>query len=487
MKILFLASEVFPYSKTGGLGDVAGALPAALARLGHEVLVATPLYGSVDAKELEPTGKTLPLRFPFGREVARFRIHAPRPNLRVLFVESDRFFARPGIYGGPAGEYEDNHLRFGFFSMAALSGAMLMDFLPDVVHLNDWQTGIAAVALGRGYGGTALGQARSIFTIHNLAYQGVFPKRAMTELGLPWELFTSDGLEFYDQLNFMKAGLTYSDVLTTVSRRYAEEIQTPEAGWGLDGLLRDRAKSLFGILNGVDVEEWNPSDDPHLPAGFDADDTSGKRLCRARLLEHYGLSAPDSAPVYGIVSRFATQKGFDILFPALPALLAEEVRLVVLGSGDPRYVDGFRALAAQFPGKLGLQVGYDVALSHLVEAGSDFFLMPSQYEPCGLNQMYSLLYGTVPIVRATGGLDDTVIDLTAPTGNGIKFGPYEPQALQDALKRSLALFKEASTLREVRRRGMAADFSWERSARQYEALYRGVLHTNDLPKAKKAK
>jgi starch synthase len=491
MKILFLASEVVPYSKTGGLADVAGALPAALAELGHEVVVATPHYSGLRTRApLEKLEQTLLLRFPIGSETATFALARQTPRHRVLFVGNERFFARPGLYGGERGDFPDNHLRFAFFTMASLSATSILRFDPEVVHFNDWQTGLGPVALQRGYQGTLLREARTVFTIHNLAYQGVFPKRAMDELGLPWELFVPTGFEFYDQLNFLKAGIAFADGLTTVSPRYAQEIQTPEAGWGLDGMLRMRNHDLYGILNGVDVNEWDPSKDRHIPFHFDASDLSGKVKCKAKLLEHFHLSAANGGPgppLFGIISRLASQKGFDLLLPALSWLLEQDVQFVALGSGDPRYEQGLRALQRGFPDKVGLFIGYDVDLSHLIEAGSDFFLMPSLYEPCGLNQMYSLLYGTVPIVRRVGGLEDTVIDVDEPAGNGIKLGPFDPGALVAALRRALALYADQPRFEAVRVRGMRSDFSWQHSAREYEAVYRGLPPGHDLPKVEKAK
>ncbi|MGA9522999.1 MAG: glycogen synthase GlgA [Myxococcaceae bacterium] len=467
MRILFLASEVVPFSKTGGLADVAGALPAALAKLGHEVVVATPLYGSIRSVRIEPLGKKFTLRFPFGDATAELHEARLSPNHRVLFIGNGPLFGRPGIYGERSGEYPDNHRRFAFFSMAALTAAQHIGFAPDVVHLNDWQTGLGALALRRGYRGTSLEGTRSVFTIHNMAYQGVFPKQAMRDLGLPWELFTVGGLEFYDQVNFLKAGLVYSDALTTVSRRYAEEIQTPEAGWGLDGLLRARSARLFGILNGVDTQEWNLRSDPLLPG-------TDKATCKRVLAERFGLELPPEPPgppVFGIVSRLASQKGLELVFPLLERLLKEDVRLVMLGNGDPQLENRFRAAAERYPGKVGVYIGYDNPLSHLIEAGSDFFLMPSLYEPCGLNQMYSLLYGAVPIVRAVGGLDDTVIDASQPEGNGFKFGPFTVEALEEAIGRALALYRDPQRLADVRQRGMHSDFSWDRSARRYLEVY----------------
>lgn len=489
MKILFLSSEVVPWSKTGGLADVAGALPGALAGLGHEVLVATPHYAGISPEGLEPVGAPLTLRFPFGQQTATFHLATPAPRYRVLFVGNEGFFGREGLYGDAGGDFGDNHRRFAFFTMAALSGSQLTTFPADIVHLNDWQTGLAAVALRRGYRGTGLAQAKTVFTIHNLAYQGMFPKAAMTDLGLPWDVFVPGGVEFYDQLSFLKAGLSYSDALTTVSERYAQEIRTPEAGWGLDGLLRARSQDLHGILNGVDVEEWNPATDRHLPATFDANDLSGKRACKQALLSRYGLPAQPEAPLFGIISRMVSQKGFDILLPVVQRLLKEgtAMRLVVLGTGEPRFEGAFAQLARTYPEKVSVQIGYDVGLSHLIEAGSDFFFMPSLYEPCGLNQMYSLLYGTIPIVRAVGGLDDTVIDFSAPGGNGVKFGAFSEAALYEATLRAIALYAQPDVLDEVRRRGLRGDFSWSRSAARYASLYESLLPRPAIPKVTKAK
>jgi starch synthase len=469
MRVLFLASEVAPFSKTGGLGDVAGALPAALAALGHEVQVVSPLYQLVPRDGLveEPGG--LSLQFPFGGVSVRFRSRASAERLTHVFVDVPECFERDRLYG-----YPDDARRFTAFTMAALSHAQACGFVPDVVHGNDWPVGLAALALCRGYAHTPLGRARTVFTIHNLAYQGNFPKSEVEALGLPWSLFTVDGVEFYDQLSFMKAALRTFDVLTTVSPSYAQEIQTPLGGHGLDGVLRSRAKDLHGILNGVDVREWNPATDVLLPARFTGVDLSGKAVCRAALLEAYGLepARPDQ-PVFGVVGRMVEQKGVDLLQAVLPRVLEQGARAVVLGSGEPAFEAKWRELAARFPTRLGVRVGFDNVLAHLIEAGSDFFLMPSRFEPCGLNQMYSLLYGAVPVVREVGGLRDTVVDISRSGGTGIVFSEPTAEGLARAVLRAIELFRQPDAYRQVQRRGMAQDFSWERSAKAYEALYRG--------------
>ena len=474
MRILFLASEVAPFSKTGGLGDVAKALPAALARSGHEVRVVTPLYASVRG-ELEPSGQTLQLRFPYGVEQAGLAVARPAPGHEVWFIDHPGYFGRPSLYTPDW----DEHRRFGFFSVAALQAAQRMGFLPDIIHLNDWQCGLAAVALKARFAATALGAARSVFTIHNLAYQGTFPKSVMDDLGLPWSLFHAGGLEFYDTVNFMKAGITSADALTTVSPSYAREIQTKEFGCMLEGVIRARADRLTGILNGIDDEEWDPAQDPLIPARYDAFDFAGKAVCKAALRRRFGFPEPDllsPRPLFCAVSRLTAQKGVDLVLAALPWMLFRaDFEVVLLGSGEEHYEQGLRALASRFPGRVAVHIGFDNALSHQVEAGGDFFLMPSQYEPCGLNQMYSLRYGTVPIVRATGGLDDSVRDAGLPDGDGFKFEHFQPDALAWAMSRALEVWRTGDVLEALRRRGMAQDFSWRVSARRYEQLYASLL------------
>ncbi|MCP3103604.1 glycogen synthase GlgA [Myxococcus sp. K15C18031901] len=475
MKILFISSEVAPFSKTGGLGDVAGALPAALAALGHDVKVVTPRYRDVrDTGRLSPTGHSLQLRFPFGEQGGPILSARLSEKLEVLFLENAAFYGdRPGLYGDAFGEFGDNARRFAYLSVGALQAAQRLGFIPDIVHANDWQTGLVPVALRRGFQSTALSRAKSVFTIHNLAYQGHFSKHVMAELGLPWDLFTADGgLEFYDTVNLLKGGLVFSDAITTVSPTYAREIQTPEQGYGLDGLLRHRAHRLTGILNGIDTQEWNPVTDPHLPARYSARELDGKDRCKRELLSRFGLAWSD-APVFGIVSRLAWQKGVDLLLEALPVALQADIRFVAVGSGEAPLEEGLRALQARFPKQVSVHLGFDTALSHLVEAGADFFLMPSRYEPCGLNQMYSLRYGTVPVVRATGGLVDTVEGGLG--GNGILFEAFHKAALVAAFRRALALYADPPRLTEFRRRGMDKDFSWDASASRYVALYQSLV------------
>jgi starch synthase len=471
MRLLFLSSEVAPYSKSGGLGDVAGSLPAAMAALGHEVKVLSPLYRSVSRLGLGPASEPLAIHFPFGAVEATFREAAVEPGLTQVFVDIPASFDRATYYG-----FGDDDLRFAGYTMAALSWAQRSGFEADVVWCHDWQTGLAPLALRTGYGHAPLGRARTIFTIHNLAYQGNFPRQAMETLGIPWSHFTPDGVEFWGQLGFLKAGLRYADLLTTVSPSYAREIQTPEGGMGLDGLLRSRASRLSGVLNGVDTREWNPATDVLLPARFSALDLAGRSANRAALLAAFGLDAPGPGfPLFGVVGRMVDQKGADLMQSALPAFLEQGAGVVVLGSGEADIVERWKALQQRFPRRLGLRLGFDNALAHLIEAGSDFFLMPSRFEPCGLNQMYSLLYGSVPVVRAVGGLQDTVTDVQVPDGTGIVFGPPTVPALVQALLRAVELYRSPSQLRAVQARGMARDLSWAAAAKAYQALLEAPL------------
>ncbi|HYV48723.1 MAG TPA: glycogen synthase GlgA [Myxococcaceae bacterium] len=478
MKILFISSEVAPFSKTGGLGDVAGALPAALAKLGHEVKVVTPLYATVRQPDIAPLGVSFRLRFPVTELYVELYASHMAPGHQVVLLHHPGLYGRNGVYGDQYGEFGDNHLRFGLLTVGALSACQALRWDPDVVHLNDWPTGLGAIALRRGYAGTPLARARTVFTIHNLAYQGLFPKRVMDELGLPWDLFRHDGLELFDAVNFLKAGVAWSDAITAVSQRYAQEIMTPDLGCSLDDFIRARAGKLHGILNGVDYSEWDPSSDRHLPAHFTPEDLAGKAACKADLRGRFALPKQTEAwPLYGIVSRLVDQKGVDLLVSAMHGALAEwQLNFIALGSGDSRLEHSLNELRARYPDRVGVYVGFDTKLSHLIEAGSDFFCMPSRYEPCGLNQMYSLRYGTVPIVRATGGLDDTVVDVGHPAeGTGIKFDHFTRDDLHHALWRGLHLYGHPEWLDQVRRRGMRADFSWERSAKKYESLYQSLL------------
>ena len=465
MRILFISSEVAPFSKTGGLGDVAGALPRALARRGHDVRVVTPLYESVKRDGLKPFGEPVRLTFPFGAVEVRSQRH--ESEVETVFVEQQSAFGRKGIYG-----HDDDSRRFTVLSLAALAFEQRDGFRPDVVQGNDWQTGPALLALRLGYGATTLGRPKRVMTIHNLAYQGTFAKSEMDALGIPWSMFNVDGVEFFDHLSFMKAGLTSADLITTVSPSYAREIQTPAFGNGLDGLLRSRTSRLHGILNGVDTREWNPATDVLLPETFTAADPGPRLKCRDELLAQMGVTAPaPGLPLFGVISRMTGQKGVDLLHAVLPRVLERGASAVVLGSGEPAIEAQWRAMERRFPNRLSVRIGFDESLAHRIEAGTDFFLMPSRFEPCGLNQMYSLLYGSVPVVHAVGGLKDTVIDASQPHGNGIVFNRPTPESFFEAMVRAVELFRDRERYRAVQKAGMVLDFGWEHAAAAYETLF----------------
>jgi starch synthase len=475
MEILFVSSEVAPWSMTGGLGDVGGSLPRALAARGHQVTVVSARYGSIDAraKGFERRDGVLRVR---GEEAILWTRPGPP---EVHLVEHERYFgSRSGLYGDGGGrDYGDNAERFAFLTRAALAVPAALGRRARIVHANDWQTALAPYLLRHEHvNDPGLAGARTVFTIHNLAYQGVFPKQVVPFLGLPWDVFRFEAMEFHDQLNFMKAGLTFADALTTVSPTYGKEILGPEAGNGLDPVLRHRRADLHGILNGIDVTEWDPARDRHLAAHYSSRDLAGKAACKAALQRELSLPVRPDVPLLGMVSRLAEQKGIDLLAAVLPDLAVRDVQLALLGSGSREHEDAFRRAAAARPDRLAVRIGFDEALAHRIEAGADAFLMPSRYEPCGLNQMYSLRYGTLPVVRAVGGLEDTVEDFDGwQRGTGFKFKDYTPQAFLLAVRRALDTYRDRRTWQALVLRGMAQDFSWDRSARSYEALYRSLV------------
>ncbi len=467
MRVLFLSAEVAPFSKTGGLGDVAAALPRALARRGHQVRVVSPLYQAVPREGLVKVGAPLTVSFPFGEyEVAAWR---QAGDVDWDFIECDKAFGRAGLYG-----HGDDGRRFALYACAALALAQRDGFEPEVVHGNDWQAGLAMLALREGFAHTALGRARRVFTIHNLAFQGIAPKTELDALGIPWHLFGAEGVEFFDRLSFMKAALVSADVITTVSPSYAQEIQTSRFGAKLEGLLAHRRGVLHGILNGVDTDAWNPATDAFLPAQYTAADLGPRARCREELLASCRLESPaEGMPFFGMVSRMAQQKGVDLLQGALPRLLEQGACAVVLGSGEKNLERGWQTLAARFPKRLHVRLGFDESLAHRIEGGVDFFVVPSRFEPCGLTQMYSLLYGAVPIVHAVGGLKDTVADAARDDGTGLTFEAPSTDALYEALVRAVSLFRDRPRYEAVQKRGMRQDFGWHTAAAAYEALYRG--------------
>jgi starch synthase len=480
MKVAFFASEVTPYAKTGGLADVVGALPKHLAKAGHEVKVFIPLYREVRSKGLPLLRAAADLTFDWDGGPAIFSVwEEPTGRATVYFIEKNDYFEREGLYGTPAGDFPDNGERFAFFSRAALEALRALNFSPDIIHLHDWQTALAPAYLKFVYGDDPFfRKTRTLFTIHNLAYQGLADRGILGRVGLPPLLFHPEALEFFGQVNFLKAGLLYASAINTVSPRYSREIQTPEFGCGLDGLVRMRSDQLFGILNGVDYSAWNPSSDPAIARTYSAEDPAGKAACKTALLTRLGLPPfPNDLPVVGLVTRLAGQKGIDLLVEALGGLFGLGLRLVLLGQGEAGIQDMLRAAAARYPSFFGLRIAYDDDLAHAIFAGSDIFLIPSRYEPCGLTQMYSLKYGAVPVVRATGGLDDTVQDYdpVSGTGNGFKFEAADPAALVKAVRRAVGLYSRKPAWSKLVRAGMESDFSWDRAAGEYQALYRKLV------------
>ncbi len=463
-----VASEAAPFVKTGGLADVLGSLPEALVRQGDEVVVVVPRYRAALIDSSERIWHRMPLSVgPHNFTVAIDQVI--RQGVRYLFIDCPPLYDRPGIYNEQNIDYPDNHVRFALLNQAAIGIARYI-FRPDIFHAHDWQAGLLAPYLRSTLAGdpTFFG-TKCILTIHNLGYQGNFWAVRMQEIGLDPVLYHMEGMEFNGMISFLKGGIVFSDAVTTVSPTYAREIQTPQYGFGFDGLLRSRSHKLSGILNGVDYVQWDPETDPYLPAHFSAAHLTGKTECKRQLLEEMGLPVDIERPLIGIVSRFADQKGFDLLAEIAAPLAEENVALAILGSGEKKFEDMFRHFAAARPDKFGVRIGYDNALAHRIEAGSDMFLMPSLYEPCGLNQIYSLRYGTVPIVRATGGLDDTVDGST-----GFKFGPYSPVALAGAIGEALHAWQYRDAWNERMRLGMARNFSWEASAAEYRKLYAGL-------------
>jgi starch synthase len=461
VKILMVASEATPFAKTGGLADVLGSLPPALVRLGDEVGVVLPKYRVAETSGAELIWIAMPLWVgPHAYQVDIHRlIHR---GVHYFFVDCPPLYDRPEIYG----DYPDDHIRFALLSQAALGIARHI-FRPAVLHAHDWQAGLVAPYLRTIFASdpTFYG-LRTLLTIHNLGYQGNYAAAAFADLGLDPGLYHPGGLEFWGLVSYLKAGIVWSDAVNTVSPTYAREIQTPEYGFGMDDLLLIHSGKLSGILNGVDYEDWNPETGPYQVAHFSARDLSGKLACKKDLLAEVGLPPNTRRPLIGIVSRFADQKGFDLLEGIAAWLADQDVAMVALGNGQKKHEDMFRQLAALRPGKFAVRIGYDDALSHRIVAGADMFLMPSQYEPCGLSQMYSLRYGTVPVVRATGGLEDTVDEST-----GFKFTEYTPAALQGAIQQALNVFEKPPAWMERMRRGMAKDFSWDSSAREYQQLF----------------
>lgn len=485
LRVLFCAPEISPYAKTGGLADVADALPQALSRLGCDVRLFMPLYRGVRKKSRALTVVAENIPIALGPRTVHVHLWESRTasSLPIYFLEKDEFFDRSYLYATPTRkDYEDNAERYITFSRAVHLLCARLDWYPSILHLHDWQTGLVAAYHKFHWRSMApFAASRTVFTIHNLAYQGLFPSTTFGLTQLPADAFTIHGMEFWGHCNFLKAGLAFADFLTTVSPRYSMEIQQPEFGHGLEGVLRERQTNLQGILNGIDTEAWDPENDLSLPATYTADDLSGKAICKAALLRELGWEVPGPAhpgvPLAAMISRIDNQKGFDLLKAILDDIMAIPLHLVILGTGEHRLENELQEMERRNPNRVRVLLQFSEALAHRIEAAADIFLMPSRYEPCGLNQMYSLRYGTIPVVHATGGLDDSVVDVvkSPQTGTGFKFASYEPAVFLAALRAALDHYKDKGRWQMLQQRAMRQDFSWERSAREYVGIYERIL------------
>ena len=483
LKILIAASEVVPFAKSGGLADVVGALPKALRKLGHDVRVVMPRYYIVDREKYGLKAMEGSLGVPMGvigeEWAAVYEGVLPGSDVPIYFIEHERYFGRKGLYDENGIAFSDNDNRFIFLSRAAMQLAKKLHFKPDIIHANDWHTAAMPIFLNTVYAddpdfaGTA-----SVLSIHNLQHQGQFYKGAMDVLGIGWEHFTADELEEYDGINLLKGGIVHSNAMNTVSQKYADEIRTPEFGWGLEGLISHYGTKLFGILNGVDYEEWSPAVDTLIPFNYDINEMAGKKICKLELQKTFNLPHRQDVPLIGFVGRLADQKGISLLAEAMGGLLEMDIQIVLLGTGEKWAEEFFSHIASTYPDKFGTYIGYRNDLAHQIEAGSDFFLMPSLFEPCGLNQIYSLRYGTLPIVRATGGLDDTIENYQPYTGKGDGFKFYEAssEALYGTVKWAVdTYYNDKKGMKQLMKNAMKKQFSWEVAAKSYEEMYRYSL------------
>lgn len=475
MRIAIVSPEAVPFAKTGGLADVAGALPKELAQAGHEVRLVMPKYGVVDAAKygLVRTGNSVSV--PLGDKTVGGEIFtSSHDGFTVIFIQNDEYFLRDELYGNKTGDFPDNASRFVFFSKGTLLCLKELGFEPDIINVNDWQSALIPLFLKSIYKDDPFfKKTATLLTIHNLGYQGLFWHLDMPLLGVGWDYFTPEGIEFWGKINFLKAGIVYADLINTVSSKYAQEITTPEFGFGLDGVLKTRRDDLFGIVNGIDTDIWNPRTDTFITKQYGPETLADKVENKKTLLDAFYLPQKPETPLIGIISRLADQKGFDILAEAMEEIMAMDLMMVVLGTGEARYHELLTQLGKRYPTKLGVKLAFNLGLSHLIEAGADMFLMPSRYEPCGLNQMMSMRYGTVPVVRDTGGLSDTVSDYRekTKTGTGVTFADYDAKSLVAAIKRALSLYAKKAHWETIMKNDMSVDFSWRASAEKYERLY----------------
>lgn len=483
LKALFLSSEVTPFAKTGGLADVAGSLPVALKRIGIEVRLVMPFYRVIKEGGFKNQILINDLEIPFGDRILKADIFETflAEDIPVYLVEREDMFDRPNLYGNSKVDYYDNLERFSFFSHAALKTSQAIGFKPDVIHCHDWQTGLVPALLKGSYKSSdSLSNAATVFTIHNMGYQGTFTSEKLSVTGLSGpQYFHPGGLEYWGNISLLKAGIIYSDAITTVSPTYANQIMTHEQGLGMEGILLNRNKSLHGILNGIDYNEWNPANDSNITACYSRRAISGKTKCKESLIREMALDPSlNDKPLIGMISRLDKQKGLDILIPILKDLLKLDAGLVILGSGDEEIESALMKAADKHPDRFGVYTGFNNPLAHRIVAGADIFLVPSRYEPCGLTQMYALKYGTVPVVRATGGLSDTIeqFDEKTMSGNGFKFVTYDSKALLTAVKKAVDLYKDKKTWKKLMSICMKYDFSWDRSAKSYLDVYRSIIH-----------
>lgn len=483
MKILIASSEVVPFIKTGGLADVTGALAKEYKKIGIDTAIILPFYGKIKraARELEIKSLGKGITVPLGNTVENGRLWKGKTpeGVDAYFIENDKFYDRDELYGTPEGDYPDNASRFIFYNRGVLEALTISGLKVNIIHCNDWQTGLIPIYLKTIYK-DVFPKTATLMTIHNLGYQGIFERSNMPLTGLSWDMFHMEALEFYGKINFLKAGILFADALTTVSNTYAKEILTSEYGFGLEGVLRKRSSDLYGIVNGIDYKEWNPEKDDLIPARYSKYDLSGKTVCKKSLQKECGLPQTDSLLI-GMVTRLTSQKGLDLVAEAMDEVIKSGVQVVILGKGDEHFHKTFLNLKERYSGQLSVTIGFDNSLAHKIYAGSDIFLMPSRYEPCGLGQLIALRYGTIPVARKTGGLADTIVEYNPATGigNGFLFNSYSPATLVRKLKEVNQLFNDKKQWQKILDNAMAQDFSWLQSAKQYISLYKKILNTRN--------
>ncbi len=482
-KIAFISSEAVPFIKSGGLADVSGAIVKALARNGHEVILLLPRYGEIKSELVSPESCVGPLTVPFGfdEKFAAVRRSNFIPGVKTYFIEHDYYFARKGLYGDDNNEFSDNSERFTFFSRAALQALIALNFKPDIIHCNDWQTGLIPVFLKTHYRDEFhFFNSRSIMTIHNMRYQGIFNKDSIFFSQLGWKMYSEECLKFYDAINFLKAGLLWCDAITTVSEKYANEISSPEFGYELSGIIKSRISKVTGILNGVDYAEWNPETDKHIASNYSPSDLSGKKKCKTALQKKMNLPQKSDIPVLASITRVTHQKGMDQFAAVLGNILTanKNLQYILHGTGDSGIIQMYRALEKLYPGNISVNEGYNEKTAHAINAGADIFIMPSRYEPCGLSQMYSMKYGTIPVVNATGGLDDTITNWNsaAQKGNGFKFHKLESMSLLETINNVLNEFEDKKNWNALVQNAMKYNSSWDDSIIKYEKVYEALIN-----------